>query len=95
MPGSLRAQNIEMEKQQISKNLPCGISVSGECFRPVQLSARFQIKAREYGLTDSESLAVWVQGEEGKQRVYFKYGYEVTLNRGLKKLESAPKNWEL
>lgn len=79
----------------MSKSLPCGIVVSGECFHPVQLSARFQIKAREYGLTDSESLAVWVQGEEGKQRVYFKSGYKETLKSGLKKLESAPKNWEL
>lgn len=79
----------------MSKNLPCGIVISGECFYPVQLSARFQIKACDYGLTYPESLAVWVQGEEGKQRIYFKSGYKETLESGLKKLESAPKNWEL
>lgn len=82
----------------MSQTLPCGITVSGEVYALVQLSARFQIKAREYKLNDSESLAVWIEGDESKIKSYFgnrRADYNRDLNNGKNKLMNVLKNWEL
>ncbi len=82
----------------MSQILPCGITVNGEVYALVQLSARFQIKARDYKLNDSESLAVWIEGDESKIKSYFGNrltDYSRDLNNGKNKLANAPKNWEL
>jgi len=82
-------------KQQLSKTLPCGITVSGEVYALAQLSAKFQIKARDYGLTDSESLAVWIDGEKDKVKIYYNGridDYHRDLENGKTKLQKAPKN---
>jgi hypothetical protein len=85
------------EKEQMSKALYCGITVSGEVYALAQLSAKFQIKARDYGLDDSESLAVWIEGGN-KIETYFEprtNDYRRNLESGKAKLQKAPKNWKL
>lgn len=85
-------------KQQMSKTLPCGITVSGEVHALAQLSAKFQIKARDYGLNDTESLAVWIEGDQSKIKTYFgnrSAEYVRALQSGKNKLVNTPKNWEL
>lgn len=82
----------------MSQTLLCGITVSSEVYALAQLSARFQIKASEYGLSDSESLAVWIEGDNRKVKTYFNNRiseYQQALSAGKTKLKSAPKNWEL
>ena len=85
-------------KQQMSKTLPCGITVTGEVHALAQLSAKFQIKARAYKLDDSESLAVWIEGDKAKVKAYFGSridDYHRGLDSGKTKLQSAPKIWNL
>jgi acyl-ACP thioesterase len=85
-------------KEQMSKTLRCGITVSGEVYALAQLSAKFQIKARDYKLTDSESLAVWIDGDKEKVKTYFGSridDYHRDLESGKTKLQNAPKNWKL
>ena len=87
-----------MEKKQMYQTLHCSITVSGKVCTLAQLSAHFQIKAREYGLTDSESLAVWIEGDNGKIKTYFNNRiseYQQDLSAGKTKLKNAPKNWEI
>jgi len=60
-----------MEKKLFSHTLSNGLVVQGNAFNLVQLSAKFQIKCRDYGLTDAESLACWIHGDEAKQCLYF------------------------
>lgn len=82
----------------MTKPLRCGITVSGEVYALAQLSAKFQIKARKYGLTDSESLAVWIDGNKEKVKIYFGSridDYYRDLESGKTKLQNAPKNWKL
>ncbi len=82
----------------MSKTLSCGITVSGEVHALVQLSAKFQIKARDFKLNDSEGLAVWIEGDESKIKNYFGNrlaDYNRDLNNGKNKLVNAPKNWNL
>lgn len=82
----------------MSKTLPCEISVTGEVHALAQLSAKFQIKARDYGLNDTESLAVWIEGDNAKIKTYFgdRVGdYSLGLNDGKRKLANAPKKWKL
>jgi len=69
----------------MSKTLPCGITVSGEVFAIGQLKAKFQVKARDYGLSDEESLAVYEEGEK----------HSPYTQSGKVKLQSAPKIWNL
>lgn len=74
--------------QQFSEHLVSGITVTGQALNITQLSAKFQIKCREYGLDDSESLAVWIQGNRKKIGIYFgNQDYKTILQYGLKKLE--------
>jgi len=85
-------------KQQMSKTLPCGITVSGDVHALAQLSAKFQIKARDYGLNDTESLAVWIEGDQYKIETYFgnrSAEYVRALQSGKNNLVNTPKNWEL
>jgi acyl-ACP thioesterase len=85
-------------KEQRSKTLRYGITVSGEVYALAQLSAKFQIKARDYGLDDSESLAVWIEGEKDKVKRYYNGridDYHRDLENGRTKLQKAPKNWKL
>lgn len=85
-------------KKRMSQTLPCGITVSGEVYALIQLIARFQIKSREYGLSDSESLAVYIEGDEAKIKSYFinrRADYNRDLSSGKNKLVNAPKNWDL
>jgi hypothetical protein len=85
-------------KEQMSKTLRCGITVSGEVYALAQLSLKFQIKARDYRLTDSESLSVWIDGDKDKVKVYFGSridDYHRDLENGKTKLQKAPKNWKL
>jgi len=82
----------------MSKTLSCGITVSGEVHALVQLSAKFQIKARDYGLNDTESLAVWIEGDQYKIETYFgnrSAEYVRALQSGKNNLVNTPKNWEL
>lgn len=65
-------------KQQIEHQLSNGQTVTGMASHFGQLSAKFQIWARQYNLSDSESLAVWVHGNTEKQETYF--GSEDTAN---------------
>ncbi len=85
-------------KEQMSKSLRCGITVSGNVYAIAQLSAKFQIKARDYGLTDSESLAVWIDGDKDKVKIYYNGridDYHNDLKNSNAKLLKAPKNWKL
>lgn len=85
-------------KQPMSKTLQCGITVNGEVNALAQFSAKFQIKAREYGLTDSESLSVWIEGDNTKIGIYFKSRYTeylCDLESGKNKLSNAPKTWNI
>lgn len=82
----------------MSQSLPCGITVTGEVHAQAQLSAKFQIKAREFGLTDSESLAVWIEGDIQKIQAYFqsRYGdFYRALESGKTKLQLSPKTWDV
>ena len=38
------------------------ITVKGKVYGIAQLSAKFQIYCRQFGLTDEESLAIWLAG---------------------------------
>jgi len=85
-------------KEQMLKPLRCGITISGEVYALAHLSAKFQIKARDYGLTDSESLAVWIDGEKDKVKIYYNGridDFHRDLENGKTKLQKAPKNWKL
>jgi len=85
-------------KQQMSKTLPCGITASGDVHALAQLSAKFQIKARDYGLNDTESLAVWIEGDQYKIETYFgnrSAEYVRALQSGKNNLVNTSKNWEL
>ncbi|HOY18140.1 MAG TPA: hypothetical protein PLC89_12620 [Haliscomenobacter sp.] len=85
-------------KQPMQKTIHCGISVNGEVHALAQLSAKFQIKARDYGLNDSESLAVWIEGNHLQVQTYFgsrKNEYRTALENGKTKLLNAPKTWNL
>lgn len=85
-------------KQLMSKTLSCGITVNGEVHALAQLSAKFQIKARDFGLSDSESLAVWIEGDSRSIGIYFKNRsteYLRDLQSGKTKLQGAPKTWNL
>lgn len=85
-------------KKQMSQTLPCGITVSGEVYALAQLSARFQIEARRWFLNDSESLAVWIEGDEQKIKTYFRNrrsDYNRDLNSGKNKLANVEKEWQL
>ena len=87
-----------MEKTFLSETLPCGVTISGEVYALAQLSARFQINARKYGLSDSESLAVWIEGDSAKVKTYFNNRiseYDQDLSAGKTKLKNAPKKWEV
>lgn len=82
----------------MSETLPCGVTVTGKVHALAQLSAKFQIKARDYGLNDTESLSVWIEGDQSKIKTYFgdRVGdYNFGLNGGKRKLANAPKKWEL
>ena len=82
----------------MSKKIYYGITVSGEVHAEAQLCAKFQIKAREYGLDDSEALAVWIEGNPREVQTYFNSRsneYRTALEGGKNKLSNAPKNWEL
>lgn len=85
-------------KEQMAKTLRCGITVSGEVYALAQLIAKFQIKARDYGLNDSESLAVWIDGDKDKVKIYYNGridNYHRDVENGKAKLQKAPKNWKL
>lgn len=82
----------------MSQILPFGITVTGEVHSIVVLSAKFQIKARDYGLNDSESLAIWIEGNKQKITTYFGSrltDYQRDLNSGKTKLKSSPKIWSV
>ncbi len=59
-----------MESQQ-SKTLKSGQVVTGNVRSIAQLSAKFQIWARQYGTTDAESLACWIADDDDKNTLYF------------------------
>lgn len=61
-----------MKKQNLLKKLLCGITVSGECYTIIQLSAKFQVKCRDFGISDEESLAFWYANEPANLRFFFK-----------------------
>ena len=85
-------------KEQMSKILRCGITVNGEVYALARLSVKFQIKARDYGLNDSESLAVWIDGDKDKVKIYYNGridDYHRDLESGKTKLQKAPKNWKV
>jgi len=55
-------------------------------------------KARDYGLNDTESLAVWIEGDQYKIETYFgnrSAEYVRALQSGKNNLVNTPKNWEL
>ena len=55
----------------MSHKLSNGKTVIGTVYSIVQLSAKFQIWARQFGLSDAESLACWVHSEDEKKARYF------------------------
>ena len=59
------------KKTFIEYRLKDGTLVSGNVFGYIQLSAMFQIKCREYGLSDEQSLAVFIAGSEVKRNSLF------------------------
>ena len=81
----------------MSKTLRFGITVSGEVYGIAQLSAKFQIKAREYGLNDEESLAAWIEGDSKAIETNFesRQHFHNVLKTACEKLKGSPKIWEL
>lgn len=60
-----------MKKNFMTYNLLSGQSVSGMVCHIAQLSAKFQIWARQHGLTDEQSLACWIANQPEKHEIYF------------------------
>lgn len=55
-------------KQIIYYSLPLfGNQFKGDVYSTCQLSAKFQIWCRQFGVTDLESLAMWVAGDDESQ----------------------------
>jgi hypothetical protein len=64
-------------KQPMSYTLRSGQIATGTVYNEVQLSAKFQIWAHEYNVTDAESLAMWILDTSEKHRLYFSGTKEV------------------
>jgi len=64
-------------KQPMSYTLRSGQIVTGTVYNEVQLSAKFQVLAREYNVTDAESLAMWILDTPDKHTLYFSGTKEV------------------
>jgi hypothetical protein len=78
-------------KHSMSYTLRSGQIATGTVYNEVQLSAKFQIWAREYNVTDAESLAMWILDTPEKHRLYFSGSKEVeTLaTSGFAKIRSV------
>ena len=58
-------------KSEISHTLQNGQIITGVAHSKAQLSAKFQIWARQHGLSDAESLACWIADDDRKKILYF------------------------
>lgn len=62
----------KMTKKMLYYTLPMfGVTFKGLAYNTTQLSAKFQIWARQYAITDEESLALWIAGDYD-MKTYFK-----------------------
>ena len=59
------------QKFKFSHTLSSGQIATGTVYNVVQLSAKYQIWMRKHGLSDAESLACWIHGNQSKQLTYF------------------------
>lgn len=66
-----------MEKKPHTYVLLSGQTVSGNVYDLAQLSARFQIWAKAFGLDDEMSLACWFANQPDKHTLYFSGEEEV------------------
>lgn len=58
-------------KENHSFTLQSGQIAYGAMYSIIQLSAKFQIWARRFGVTDAESLACWIANQPEKHLTYF------------------------
>ena len=62
------------------------------CYGIGQLSAKFQVWARQFDLTDAESLACWIANQPDKHQTYFTSSEKVRqlADFGFSKLAGVP-----
>lgn len=82
-----------IEKAYYQVFLQTGQKVSGNVskkYPDTQLSAKFQIKCREYGVTDEESLAAWIVENKDRCELYFPgKDVQVIADRAFAKIRGA------
>jgi hypothetical protein len=59
------------QKLKFTHVLTSGQIATGTVYNLAHLSAKYQIWMRKHGLSDAESLACWIHGNEAKQLTYF------------------------
>ena len=74
-------------KVNLTIEIPGGKTISGNCRDLSQLSAKFQIWARRFGVTDCQSLAYLCAGGDIKWRDY--YDNEIEMLRFAVQCERA------
>ena len=74
--------------KSMTHELSNGKIVTGKFYCNVGLRAKFEIWARQFGLSDAEGLACWIHGNDDEKRMYFKTmeGANELAERGFAKL---------